>query len=72
MTVLYTNENGDTLEVSFEYDPDLYNEEDPSQSPWNYIVIDEITDSDGNYVELDDDELYDLKIELWKEYKNEL
>lgn len=71
MTVLYTNENGDTLEITFDYDPDLFDEEDPSQSPWNYIIIDEILDSDGNDVELSEDELYDLKIELWKEYKNE-
>jgi hypothetical protein len=72
MIVSYTDETGTTYEVSFEYDPDLYGEEDPSQSPWNYISIESITDSDGGEVEFDEDQLWDLKKYLWKEYKHEL
>lgn len=72
MIVTHTDENGNSYEVTFEYDPDLYGEEDPSQSPWNYISIESITDSDGKEVELDEDQLWDLKKSLWKEYKHEL
>ena len=72
MIVSYTDEAGTTYEVSFEYDPDLYGEEDPSQSPWNYISIESITDSDGEEVEFDEDQIWDLKKYLWKEYKHEL
>lgn len=72
MTVDYTDENGTTYEVTFEYDPDLYGEEDPSQSPWHYITVELITDSEGEPVKLDDDDLYDMKQNLWKDYKYEL
>ena len=72
MIVSYTDETGTTYEVSFEYDPDLYGEEDPSQSPWNYISIESITDSDGEEVEFDEDQIWDLKKYLWREYKHEL
>lgn len=72
MIVDYTDENGNVYEVTFDYDPDLYGEDDPSQSPWHYITIESVTDSGGNSVELDEDALYDIKKNLWKEYKNEL
>jgi hypothetical protein len=72
MTVDYTDENGTTYEVTFEYDPDLYGEEDPSQSPWHYITIESITDSEGEPVKLDEDDLYDMRQNLWKDYRYEL
>jgi len=71
MIASYTDENGLTYEVTFEYDPDMYGEEDPSQSPWNYISIETITDSQGQNIEFDDDQLWDLRKFLWKEYKSE-
>lgn len=61
-----------SLEVNFSYDPDLYGEEDPSQSPWNYITIESLIDSNGCDVELDDDQLYELKEILWDEFKMDL
>ncbi len=71
MDIIYTDDNGNTYEVSFEYDPDRFGEEDPSQSGWHYIIIDSITDCDKNDVEFSEDELYDLRKHIWKEYKNE-
>jgi len=72
MIVTYTDEDGNEFEVSFEYDPFLYEEVDPSQSPWHYITIESVTNNEGEEVEFDDDELYNLKEWIWSEYKNEI
>jgi len=71
MIVSYTSEDSNTYEITFDYDPDLFGEDDPSQSPWHYITIENIANSDGQSVEFDDDHLYDIKKWLWKEHKNE-
>lgn len=67
-----SEDNELSLEVTFDYDPDLYGEEDPSQSPWHYITVESLIDSNGFDVELDEDQLYELKQFLWHEFKNEL
>ena len=72
MIVTYTDENGVTFEVTFQYDPYFYDEEDPSQSPWHYIEVESITNDEGEEVEFDEDQLHDLKQWIWEEYKNEI
>jgi len=58
--------------VTFEYDPYLYEEEDPSQSPWHYIEVESIVNDEGEEVEFDEDQLHELKQWIWEEYKNEI
>ena len=72
MIVTYTDENGVTFEVTFDYDPFRYGEEDPSQSPWHYIEVENISNEEGESVEFDEDQLHDLKVWIWEEYKNEI
>lgn len=70
-TFSYVDDDGTEYDVTFDYDPLYFGEDEPSQSPWNYIFIEEITNSDGETVEFDDDKLYDIKLYLWREFRGE-
>ena len=72
MIVTYVDSSGNEYEVTFNHDPLLFEEEDPSQSPWHYITIEGIVDAEGNDVDFDEEDLYELKLSLWHEYKDEL
>ena len=67
----YIDSDGNEFMVTFDYDPDKFGEEEPSQSPWNYITIHEVVDSQEVSVEFDDDALYDISEYLWRTYKGE-
>jgi hypothetical protein len=54
-TFSYFDEDENEYEVNFDYDPYLFEEEDPSQSPWHYITILEVRNSNNEIVEFDDD-----------------
>lgn len=70
-TFPYVDEDENEYEVTFDYDPNLFGEDDPSFSPWKYITIDEICDLDGNKVEFDEDSLAEVAEYLWDNYKYE-
>ncbi len=70
-TFSYFDEDENEYEVNFDYDPDLFGEDDPSQSPWHYITILEVRNSDNEIVNFDDDKLYEISEYLWDEYKRE-
>lgn len=67
----YIDEEENQYEVTFDYDPDLFGEEEPSQSPWNYITIEQVVDSNGVACSFDDDKLSEIAEYLWKTYKYE-
>lgn len=68
---MYVDVEGKEYDITFDYDPERYGEEDPTQSPWNYIIIKEVTNSEGEPVEFDEDELYEAAEYLWKNYRYE-
>lgn len=68
---MYADTEGRQYDISFYYDPERYYEDDPSQSPWNYILIEKITNSEGDCVEFDEDELHEAAEYLWKNYRYE-
>jgi hypothetical protein len=70
-TFSYFDEDENEYEVNFDYDPYLFEEEDPSQSPWHYITILEVRNCNNEIVEFDDDKLYEISEYLWDEYKRE-
>ena len=70
-TFSYFDEDENEYEVTFDYDPDLFDEDEPSQSPWHYITILEVKDTNNELVDFDDDKLYEISEYLWKEYKYE-
>jgi hypothetical protein len=70
-TFSYFDEDENEYEVNFDYDPYLFEEEDPSQSPWHYITILEVRNFNNEIVEFDDDKLYEISEYLWDEYKRE-
>lgn len=70
-TLTYIDDDGTEYEVTFEYDPFVYGEEDPSLSAWKYILIEEIENENGELVAFDEDKLDDIKMYLWREYKGE-
>jgi len=67
----YIDNDGNEFMVTFDYDPDKFGEDEPSQSPWHYITIHEVIDSTEVSVEFDDDVLYDISEYLWRTYKGE-
>lgn len=69
----YIDDEGNEFMITFDYDPDKFGEDDPSQSPWHYITIHKVVNSDSEEVsvEFDDDTLYDISVYLWKNYKDE-
>lgn len=67
----YVDSDGNEFMVTFDYDPDKFGEDEPSQSPWHYITIHEVVDSEEVSVEFDDDVLYDISEYLWRTYKGE-
>ena len=70
-TFSYIDDDDNEFEVTFDYDPDVFGEDDPSQSPWKYIIIDEVTDSEGNPVDFDEDKLEEVAEYLWENYRYE-
>ena len=67
----YDDEDTNEYEVNFDYDPFLFEEEDPSRSPWHYITILEVRNSENEVVNFDDDKLYEISQYLWHEYRGE-
>lgn len=67
----YVDSDGNEFMVTFDYDPDKFGEDEPSQSPWHYITIHEVIDSEEVSIEFDDDVLYDISEYLWRTYKGE-
>ena len=70
-TFPYTDSEEKEFEVTFDYDPDMYGEDDPSQSPWHYITIQEIVDSEGTKIDFTEEQLTEIAKYLWKNYKYE-